>query len=89
MQSTFSDSDGKPSLSHGTLVIVPLLTKGSLFFEKEPQWGAYIEEINANRITVQVNYYHVSTIDHSTRGMIRSYTCLILYTEHSLQDRQS
>lgn len=46
--------DGKPSLSHGTLVLVPLLSKGSLLFEKTPTWTAYIDEIDENAIKVQV-----------------------------------
>ncbi|XP_035710698.1 annulin isoform X2 [Folsomia candida] len=49
----FSIVDGKPSLSHGTLVLVPLLSKGSLLFEKTPTWTAYIDEIDENAIKVQ------------------------------------
>jgi hypothetical protein len=51
---SFMFLDGKPSLSHGTLVLVPLLSKGSLLFQKTPSWTAYIHEIDENSIKVQV-----------------------------------
>lgn len=43
--------DGKPSLSHGTLVVVPLLPKGS---PTNSPWAASVEDVDANQLKVQV-----------------------------------
>lgn len=43
--------DGKPSLSHGTLVVVPLLPKGS---PTNSPWAASVEDVDENQLKVQV-----------------------------------
>lgn len=48
---SFLLSDGKPSLSHGTLVVVPLLPKGST---NNSPWAASVEDIDDNQLKVQV-----------------------------------
>ncbi len=45
--------DGKPSMSHGTLVIVPLLHRTSDYWNAPP-WTAFIGDIDGDRVKVQV-----------------------------------
>jgi len=54
-------TDGKPSMSHGTLIVVPLLPKGSPSGTNS-SWSATIEDVDDNAIKVQVNHGRISFI---------------------------
>ncbi|CAG7674586.1 unnamed protein product [Allacma fusca] len=49
----FSVHDGKPSLNHGTLVIVPLIDR-PIGYESPNEWHAYIRAVNGRRVLVQI-----------------------------------
>jgi hypothetical protein len=47
-------ADGKPSMSHGTLMVVPLLLRTSDYWNSTP-WSAYINAIHGARVEVLVS----------------------------------
>ena len=46
-------------MSHGTLVVVPLLLRTSDYWNATP-WTAYIDDIDDNRVKVQVLSTYIS-----------------------------
>jgi len=47
-------SDGKPSMSHGTLILVPLLSADIFSEVHNTSWSAFIDRIDENKVTILV-----------------------------------